>query len=152
MRHGSRTISGISNNKMKPETQITVNWAAASAGSGSISSYELRYTVNGGSSYTTVSSNIGVNTRSYSFTPSVKEGQTLIVQIRSKNSYGKYSSYENYPSVSIYADGSSVAKIGGNMEHVRAYAKVSGSMKKIKSIKVKKNGTIYNIDQYTPPN
>lgn len=137
---------------MKPETQITANWAAASAGSGSISSYELRYTVNGGSSYTTVSSSIGSGTRSYSFTPSVKEGQTLIVQIRAKNSYGKYSSYASYTSISIYADGSSVAKISGSMKHVRAYAKVGGSMKKIKSIKVKKNGTIYNIDQYTPPN
>lgn len=45
----------------------------------------------------------------------------------------------------------SIAKIGGNIKHVRGYVKVNGAMKKIASIKVKVNGNIYSIDQYPPP-
>ena len=46
----------------------------------------------------------------------------------------------------------SVGKINNVLKHLRAYVKVDGSMQKIKYIKVKQGGVIYNIDQqYTPP-
>lgn len=136
---------------MKPETQITASWGASTPQSGSISKYELRYSVDGGSTFTVVSNSISASTRSYSFTPSVREGQTLLVQVRAVNSYSKASSWGNFTTISIYADGMSVGKIGGNMVHLRAYVKVNGSMKKIKFIKVKRNGLFYSIDQYNPP-
>ena len=137
---------------MKPNTQVTCTWGASTAGSGSLSAYELRYTVNGGLSYTTLSSNIGTGTRSYSFTPQAIDGQQVIVQVRARNSYGKYSSWESFPAITVYTDGMSVGKINSTIKHLRAYVKVDDSMKKINFIKVKNGGLIYNIDQqYTPP-
>lgn len=136
---------------MKPQTAVTVQWSASTPRSGTISAYELRYTTDNGASYTTVSTSISASTRSYKFTPTVREGQTLKVQIRAKNSYNKKSGYGTFSSITIYADGMSVAKVNGNMKHVRGYVKVGGVMKKITSIKVKVNGKIYSIDQYLPP-
>ena len=136
---------------MKPQTAVTVQWSASTPRSGTISAYELRYTTDNGASYTTVSTSISVSTRSYKFTPTVREGQTLKVQIRAKNSYNKKSGYGTFNSITIYADGMSIAKVGGNIKHVRGYVKVNGAMKKIVSIKVKVNGNIYSIDQYPPP-
>ena len=136
---------------MKPETAITVKWAASTPKSGTLSAYELRYTTDNGATYTTVTTSIGTSTTSYSFTPVVREGQTLKVQICARNSYGKKSSYGNFNAITIYADGKSVAKISGSMKHVRGYAKVSGTMKKKKKIVVKIDGKIYSIDQYLPP-
>lgn len=136
---------------MKPQTAITVQWSASTPRSGTISAYELRYTTDNGASYTTVSTSISASTRSYKFTPTVREGQTLKVQICAKNSYNKKSGYGTFNSITIYADGMSIAKIGGNIKHVRGYVKVNGAMKKIASIKVKVNGNIYSIDQYPPP-
>ncbi len=136
---------------MKPNTRITCTWGASTAGSGSLSSYELRYTVNNGVSYTTVATNIGTSTRTYSFTPQAIDGQQVIVQVRAKNSYGKYSSWGNFPAITIYTDGMSVGKVNSTIKHLRAYVKVGGQMKKINYIKVKAGGLIYNIDQYTPP-
>ena len=136
---------------MKPNTSVTCTWSTSTTASGSLSAYELRYTVNGGASYTTLSTNIGSGTRTYSFTPQAIDGQQVIVQIRAKNSYNKYSSWVNFPTITIYTDGMCVGKINSNMKHLRAYAKVNGSMKKINYIKVKVGGVIYNIDQYTPP-
>lgn len=111
----------------------------------------MRYTVNNGSSYTTVSTGIGATVKTYSFTPQAIDGQQVIVQIRAKNSYNKYSSWVNFPAITIYTDGMSVGKVNSTMKHLRAYAKVNGSMVKINYIKVKVGGVIYNIDQYTPP-
>lgn len=135
---------------MKPNTAVTVSWGASSAGSGSISGYTIRYTTNGGSTYTVVTTT-NASTRSYTFTPSVIDGQTLIVQVRANNSYGKSSSYGSFTSIAIYTTGLSVGKISGSIKHLRGYVKVSNAMKKITSIKVKRGGTIYSIDQYTPP-
>lgn len=136
---------------MKPNTKITCTWSASTTASGSLSAYEMRYTVNNGSSYTTVSTGIGATVKTYSFTPQAIDGQQVIVQIRAKNSYNKYSSWVNFPAITIYTDGMSVGKINSTMKHLRAYAKVNGSMVKINYIKVKVGGVIYNIDQYTPP-
>ena len=136
---------------MKPNTKITCTWSTSTTASGSLSAYEMRYTVNNGSSYTTVSTGIGATVKTYSFTPQAIDGQQVIVQIRAKNSYNKYSSWVNFPTITIYTDGMCVGKINSNMKHLRAYAKVNGSMKKINYIKVKVGGVIYNIDQYTPP-
>lgn len=136
---------------MKPNTKITCTWSASTTASGSLSAYEMRYTVNNGSSYTTVSTGIGATAKTYSFTPQAIDGQQVIVQIRAKNSYNKYSSWVNFPAITIYTDGMSVGKVNSTMKHLRAYAKVNGSMVKINYIKVKVGGVIYNIDQYTPP-
>lgn len=136
---------------MKPETAITVKWSASTPKSGTISAYEIRYTTNNGASYTTVSTSISSSARSYTFTPTVREGQTLKIQICAKNSYNKKSGYGTFSSITIYADGMSIAKVNGNIEHVRGYVKINGVMKKINSIKVKVNGKIYSIDQYPPP-
>lgn len=136
---------------MKPNTKITCTWSASTTASGSLSAYEMRYTVNNGSSYTTVSTGIGATIKTYSFTPQAIDGQQVIVQIRAKNSYNKYSSWVNFPAITIYTDGMSVGKVNSTMKHLRAYAKVNGSMVKINYIKVKVGGVIYNIDQYTPP-
>ncbi len=136
---------------MKPNTKITCTWSASTTASGSLSAYEMRYTVNNGSSYTTVSTGIGATVKTYSFTPQAIDGQQVIVQIRAKNSYNKYSSWVNFPAITIYTDGMSVGKVNSTMKHLRAYAKVNGSMVKINYIKVKVGGVIYNIDQYTPP-
>ena len=136
---------------MKPNTGITCTWGASTAGSGSLSGYEIRYTADNGSSYTTVSTNIGVNTRTYSFTPQARDGQQVIVQVRAKNSYGKYSSWGNFPAITIYTDGMSVGKVNSTIKHLRAYVKVAGQMKKINYIKVKVGGVMRNIDQYPPP-
>ena len=133
---------------MKPNTAVTVSWAAPSAGSGSISNYTVRYTTNGGSTYTVATT---TTSRSYTFTPNVIDGQTLTVQVCATNSYGKTSSYGNFTSITIYTTGLSVGKLSGSMKHLRGYVKVGGSMKRITSIKVKRGGTIYSIDQYTPP-
>ena len=130
---------------MKPNTKITCTWSASTTASGSLSAYEMRYTVNNGSSYTTVSTRIGATVKTYSFTPQAIDGQQVIVQIRAKNSYNKYSSWVSFPTITIYTDGMSVGKINSNMKHLRAYAKVNGSMKKINYIKVKVGGVIYNI-------
>lgn len=134
---------------MKPNTSITCTWSKSTTASGILSAYEIRY--NNGSSYTTVSTNIGINKISYSFTPQVIDGQKITVEIRAKNSYGKYSSWGSYPAITIYTDGMSTGRVNGSMKHLRAYAKVNGSMKKINYIKVKVGGKVYNIDQYTPP-
>lgn len=136
---------------MKPNTKITCTWSASTTASGSLSAYEMRYTVNNGSSYTTVSTRIGATVKTYSFTPQAIDGQQVIVQIRAKNSYNKYSSWVNFSAITIYTDGMSVGKVNSTMKHLRAYAKVNGSMVKINYIKVKVGGVIYNIDQYTPP-
>lgn len=136
---------------MKPNTKITCTWSASTTASGSLLAYEMRYTVNNGSSYTTVSTGIGATVKTYSFTPQAIDGQQVIVQIRAKNSYNKYSSWVNFPAITIYTDGMSVGKVNSTMKHLRAYAKVNGSMVKINYIKVKVGGVIYNIDQYTPP-
>lgn len=136
---------------MKPNTKITCTWSASTTASGSLSAYEMRYTVNNGSSYTTVSTGIRATVKTYSFTPQAIDGQQVIVQIRAKNSYNKYSSWVNFPAITIYTDGMSVGKVNSTMKHLRAYAKVNGSMVKINYIKVKVGGVIYNIDQYTPP-
>lgn len=136
---------------MKPNTKITCTWSASTTASGSLSAYEMRYTVNNGSSYTTVSTGIGATVKTYSFTPQAIDGQQVIVQIRAKNSYNKYSSWVNFPAITIYTDGMSVGKVNSTMKHLRAYAKVNGSMVKINYIKAKVGGVIYNIDQYTPP-
>lgn len=136
---------------MKPNTKITCTWSASTTASGSLSAYEMRYTVNNGSSYTTVSTRIGATVKTYSFTPQAIDGQQVIAQIRAKNSYNKYSSWVNFPAITIYTDGMSVGKVNSTMKHLRAYAKVNGSMVKINYIKVKVGGVIYNIDQYTPP-
>ena len=136
---------------MKPNTKITCTWSASTTASGSLSAYEMRYTVNNGSSYTTVSTGIGATVKTYSFTPQAIDGQQVIVQIRAKNSYNKYSSWVNFPAITIYTDGMSIGKVNSTMKHLRAYAKVNGSMVKINYIKVKVGGVIYNIDQYTPP-
>ena len=136
---------------MKPNTSVTCTWSTSTTASGSLSAYELRYTVNGGASYTTLSTNIGSGTRTYSFTPQAIDGQQVLVQIRARNSYNKYSSWGNFPTITVYTDGMSVGKINGSIKHLRAYVKVGGSMRKINYIKVKRGGVIYNIDQYTPP-
>lgn len=136
---------------MKPDTKVTVSWGESKPQSGTLSAYEIRYTTNGGSTYTVVSTNIGSTVRSYSFTPSVIDGQTLQVQICARNSYGKRSAYSDFTAITIYTDGLSVGKIGGSLKHLRAYVKVNGSIRKIKNIKVKMGGIIYSIDQYTPP-
>lgn len=145
------SISGATSGRMKPQTPVTVRWSASTPKSGVISAYELRYTTNNGASYTTISTSIGASTTSYTFTPVVREGQVLKVQICAKNSYNKKSGYGTFSSITIYADGMSVAKVNGDMKHVRGYVKVGGVMKKITSIKVKVNGKIYSIDQYLPP-
>lgn len=149
--HGNLSISGIKNGKIKPETEITVNWGASIPNSGVISSYEIRYTVNDGSSYTIVSEYIESNVRTYTFLPIVREGQILKIQIRAKNSYEKYSNYSNFNSVSVYADGMSVGKVTEDIKNIRGYIKINGEIKKVKNIKVKINGNIYNIDQFLPP-
>ena len=131
--------------------QIECTWNASTAGSGSLSAYEMRYTVDNGAHYTTISTNIGTNLKKYSYTPQAIDGQNVITQIRAKNSYGKYSSWVNFPTLTIYTDGMCVGKYNNTMKHLRAYAKVNGSMKKINYIKVKIGGKFYNIDQYTPP-
>lgn len=136
---------------MKPNTNVTCTWSASTTASGSLSAYELRYTADNGATYTTVSSNIGSNTRSYTFAPQAIDGQQVIVQVRARNSYNKYSSWVNFPAITIYTDGMSVGKINNSLKHLRAYAKINGSMVKINYIKVKVGGVIYNIDQYTPP-
>ena len=136
---------------MKPDTKVTVSWSESTPQSGTLSAYEIRYTTNGGSTYTVVSTNIDSTVRSYSFTPSVIDGQTLQVQICARNSYGKRSEYGNFAEIVVYTDGLSIGKIGGSLKHLRGYVKVNGSIKKIKNIKVKMGGIIYNIDQYTPP-
>ena len=136
---------------MKPQTAVTVKWNASTPNSGTISAYELRYTTDNGASYTSVSTSISASTRSYTFTPIIREGQTLEVQIRTRNSYDKYSSYATFSPIVAYADGMSVAQLDGNIKHVRAYVKIDGTMKKIKTIKVKSNGNVYSIDQYLPP-
>ena len=136
---------------MKPQTAVTVKWNASTPNSGTISAYELRYTTDNGASYTSVSTSISSSTRSYTFTPIIREGQTLEVQIRAKNSYNKYSDYATFSPIVTYADGMSVAQLEGNIKHVRAYVKIDGEIKKIESIKVKSNGNVYNIDQYLPP-
>ncbi len=84
--------------------------------------------------------------------PTTIDGQTMVASIRAKNSYGKYSDWGTFPNVVVYADGMSVGKVNSNMKHLRAYVKVNGTMYKVKWIKVKMGGVIYNIDQYTPPN
>lgn len=145
------SISGATSGRMKPQTPVTVRWSASTPKSGVISAYELRYTTNNGASYTTISTSIGASTTSYTFTPVVREGQVLKVQICARNSYNKKSGYGTFSSITIYADGMSVAKVNGGMKHVRGYVKVGGVMKKITSIKVKVNGKIYSIDQYLPP-
>lgn len=145
------SISGATSGRMKPQTPVTVRWSASTPKSGVISAYELRYTTNNGASYTTISTSIGASTTSYTFTPVVREGQVLKVQICARNSYNKKSGYGTFSSITIYADGMSVAKVNGDMKHVRGYVKVGGVMKKITSIKVKVNGKIYSIDQYLPP-
>jgi phage terminase large subunit-like protein len=136
---------------MKPNTSVTCTWSASTTASGSLSAYELRYTVNNGSSYTTISSNIGTSTRTYSFTPQAIDEQQVIVQVRARNSYNKYSSWVSFPTITIYTDGMSVGKVNNSMKHLRAYVKVGGSMHKVNYIKVKIGGVVYNIDQYTPP-
>lgn len=136
---------------MKPNTKITCTWSTSTTASGSLSAYEMRYTVNNGSSYTTVSTGIGATVKTYSFTPQAIDGQQVIVQIRAKNSYNKYSSWVNFPTITIYTDGMCVGKVNSSLKHLRAYAKVNGSMVKINYIKVKVGGVVYNIDQYTPP-
>lgn len=136
---------------MKPETQITIKWSASKANSGVISAYEVRYTTDGGKTYKSVSTDIGASTYTYSFTPDVREGQTLQVQVCARNSYGKKSSYATFDGVTIYADGLSVGKINDVLKHLRVYVKVDGNVKKIKNIYVKMNGKIYSIDQLPPP-
>ncbi len=136
---------------MKPQTQITVKWSAAKANSGTISGYELRYTTDNGATYKTVSTSIGASTYAYTFTPDVREGQTLKVQVCAKNSYNKKSGYATFGAVSIYADGLSVGKVSGNIKHLRAYVKASNNMKKIKNIYIKVDGRMYSIDQLPPP-
>lgn len=142
----------MSISRMKPNTSVTCTWSTSTTASGSLSAYELRYTVNNGSSYTTLSTNVGSGTKSYSFTPQAIDGQQVIVQIRAKNSYNKYSDWGSFPAITIYTDGMSVGKVNSNMQHLRAYVKVNGEMKKVNYIKVKMGGVVYNIDQYTPPN
>lgn len=136
---------------MKPNTKVTCTWSASTAASGSLSAYELRYTVDGGVTYTTLSTTIGTGTFSYSFTPQAIDGQQVIVQVRAKNSYNKYSSWGNFPTITVYTDGQSVGKINNSVKHLRAYVKAGGSMHKVNYIKVKVGGVVYNIDQYTPP-
>ena len=96
---------------MKPNTGITCTWSKSTTASGSLSAYEMRYTVDNGVSYTTVSTGIGANYSKYSFTPQAIDGQQVIVQIRARNSYNKYSSWGNFPTITVYTDGMSVAKI-----------------------------------------
>lgn len=136
---------------MKPQTSITVKWNASKANSGTISGYELRYTTDNGATYKTVSTSIGSSTLTYTFTPDVREGQTLKVQVCAKNSYNKKSSYSSFSDISIYADGLSVGKVSGNMKHLRVYVKTGGNIKKIKNIYIKVNGKMYTIDQLPPP-
>lgn len=136
---------------MKPNTQVKCSWQTSSANSGSLSGYELRYTTDNGASYKTISTSIGASIKEYSFTPQAIDGQQVIVSIRSKNSYNKYSAWSNFSTITIYTDGMSVGKVNNSLKHIRAYAKVSGADKKINYIKVKVGGVWYNIDQYTPP-
>lgn len=136
---------------MKPNTGITCTWSKSTTQSGSLSGYELRYTVDGGVSYRILSTSLGVNTISYSFTPQAIDGQQVIVQIRAKNSYKVYSNWANFPAITIYTDGMSVGKVNNNIKHLRFYVKADGEMHKVNYIKVKAGGLIYNIDQYTPP-
>lgn len=146
------SISGAdSNNRMKPETNVTLSWSSSTPKSGTLSAYEVRYTTDGGLTYTTVSTSIDVSTFTYSFTPLVREDEILQVQICAMNSYGKKSEYGNFTPIVIYADGKSVGKIDDNIRHIRGYVKVDGSMQKVKNIIVKANGIIYSIDQYLPP-
>ena len=136
---------------MKPTSPVTVKWSASTPRSGTISAYEIRYTTNNGASYTTVSTSINPTTRSYTFTPQVREEQILKVQICARNSYNKKSGYGSFNPITKYDDGKSIAKVSGQIKHVRGYAKVNGAIKKIISIKVKVNGKMYSIDQYPPP-
>ena len=149
MLHGSRNISA---SRTKPNINITYTWSNPTSNSGSLSAYEMRYTVNNGGTWTTVSTGISSSSTSYNFTPQAIDGQQIIVQIRAKNSYNKYSDWVSFPTTTIYTDGMSVGRVNNSMKHLRAYAKVNGEMKKINYIKVKVGGVIYNIDQYTPPN
>lgn len=150
LHHGNRTVSG-NVTKIKPQTSVTLTWEEALANSGEISKYELRYTKDNGKTYIVLSDNISASTLSYTFVPNAIDGQTIKAEICSVNSYGKKSSFESFNNISIYTDGLSVGKIGGNIKHLRAYVKVNGEMKQIIAIKVKRNGVIYNIDQFTPP-
>lgn len=133
---------------MKPQTSVTIKWGASTTKSGVLSAYELRYTTDDGVTYKTVSTSIDINTFEYTFTPEVKENQTLKIQICARNSYNKKSSYATFPDIQIYADGKSVEVIGSEFKDVRAFVKIDGEMKKIDNIKVKVNGNFYNIDQY----
>lgn len=149
--HGIVSLTGATSNKMKPETSITIKWSASKANSGTIAAYEVRYTTDDGITYKSVSTDIGASTYTYTFTPNVREGQILKVQVCAKNSYGKKSDYATFNAVTIYADGMSVGMINNNIKHLRAYVKVGGNMKKIKNIYVKINGRTYSIDQLPPP-
>lgn len=137
---------------MKPNTKVTCSWSKSTANSGSLSAYEMRYTVDNGGTWTTVSTSIANTATSYAFTPQAIDGQQVIVQIRARNSYNKYSDWVAFPTITIYTDGMSVGRINNSLKHLRAYVKVNGEMKKINYIKVKIGGVVYNIDQYTPPN
>ena len=136
---------------MKPNNTITVNWSKPTPNSGTLSGYEIRYTVNNGQSYSSTVT-LSNSQTSYTFTPTAVDEQVVLVQIRAKNSYGKYSNWGDFPTTTLYTDGMSVGKVNNVIKHLRAYVKVNGEMKKINYIKVKNGGLIYNIDQYTPPN
>lgn len=137
---------------MKPETPVTISWGASTTKSGTLSAYELRYTTNNGSSYTTVSTSLSTTNRTYTFTPNVRTDDILQIEICARNSYNKKSGYGKYAQITIYADGASIAQVSSTrLDDVRAYVKTGGAIHKIKYIKVKQNGVIYNIDQYAAP-
>lgn len=138
----------FSTKTLKKDGSVKVSWSGASGGSGSISSYQLDYRIynHKTSTWTNWATVYNGTTTSYNFVianyyKNASNGDLLQFRIRTKNSWGQWSSYTTTSSITIrgnqmwikingsWKEGDTYLKVNGSWKEATPYIKINGSWK-----------------------
>lgn len=116
----------------KKGTQVTLTWSGASGGTGTITGYELSYryyhAVNNTWDNWTGTTTVSKTSNTYTLSSTAKNNDKLQVRIRTKNSWGQYSSYVTTESVTIRGNQMWI-KVNGSWKEGECYIKINDSWK-----------------------
>lgn len=116
----------------KKGTQVTLTWSGASGGTGSINGYELSYryyhaATNKWDNWTGTTI-VSRTSNTYTLSSTAKNNDRFQVRIRTRNSWGQYSSYVTTGSVTIRGNQMWI-KVNGSWKEGECYIKINGSWK-----------------------
>lgn len=129
------TSYALSQNTIKTDGEVKISWSGATGGSGTISNYQVDYRIynHKTSKWTNWENVYSGSSTSYLFKmmehyKSATNGDLLQFRIRTRNSWGQWSTYLQTSSVNIKSNQIWI-KINGSWKEAETYLKINGSWK-----------------------